>query len=276
MFGKEIYFLLTRDRLADDNKNWAKNIPCIQGLNMENLDARSFQPSMFQASIFTPDMEFSSAKVMSVFYPQCLKDFDADPETIPNMPGMPSEIPRVILRNRSDSFRFEISAARLNFFGRMKSQDKNPIDIKDFFAIAIRLFTIYKNVLDYRLGRLAVVRISYAISENPGLFLARHFCKEIWEAAPLNRPENFELHAHKLYNFANTYNINSWLRSKSGNLIDGKAIKRIILVEQDINTLEEEAKSKSYSIEEIENFYTSIIPEFDKILAQYYPINDGE
>ena len=93
----------------------------------------------------------------------------------------------------------EIAAARVNYFARIKAGDKAAFDIKQFYTEAVSFFSLFKKQLNCRIARLAAVRSVYAIHDNPGVFLARHFCKEIWDEAPLNRPENFELHEHKRY-----------------------------------------------------------------------------
>lgn len=243
---------------------------------MDLIDARSFRPSIFQATIFTPDMDFSTAKVMRSFYPKCAEQFDADPEVIPNLPGFPPEVPRVILKNKDDSLKLEIAAARVNYFERTKKHDAPAIDISQFYSNAIGFLSLFKKTVDCRIRRLAAIRTIYAIHDNPGLFLARHFCKDIWDEVPLNRPENFELHAHKIFPLSDKFTVNSWARSKTGNLTEDKKKTRIVLFEQDLNTLAEEAKDSSFTSEDIALFFNQIIPAFDNILYQYYPITEGE
>jgi hypothetical protein len=164
----------------------------------------------------------------------------------------------------------------VNYFGRMKKLDAPIIDIDQFYSDAIGFLSLFKETVDCRIGRLAAVRTLYAIHDNPGLFLARHFCKDIWDEAPLNRPENFELHAHKVFPLSDKFTVNSWARSKTGNLTEEKKKKRIVLFEQDLNTLAEEAKDNSFNSEDIALFFDQIIPEFDNILKQYYPIAEGD
>ena len=240
------------------------------------IDARTFRPFICQATIFTPDIDFSAAKIMSSFYPKCVEQFDADPEVIPNLPGLPPEVPRVIMKNIDGSLRLEIAAARVSCFERIIKHDTPPIEISQFYSSAISFLSLYKETVDCRIGRLAAVRTVYAIHDNPGRFLARHFCKDIWDEAPLNRPENFELHAHKVFSLSNKFKVNSWARSKTGNLTENEKKVRIVLFEQDLNTLAEEANHSSFTSEDIALFFNQAIPEFDNILNEYYPITEGE
>ena len=241
---------------------------------MDTINYSDFKTSILQATIFTPDQDFTTSKVMSTFYPKLSEIFDADPEVIPNLTGFPPEVPRVTLKNKLDSFKLEIAAVRINFFGRAKKEGSVHLD--DFFEKAKDLFCQFQDTIECRIGRLAAVRTVYARHENPGFFLARHFCKEAWDEAPLNRPENFELHSHKVYPLSNTFKVNSWARSKSGHLIIEKSKSRIVLFEQDINTILEEDSKKSFSHEDIKKFFSEAMPEFQKILKLYFPSSTGE
>lgn len=102
------------------------------------------------------------------------------------------------------------------------------------------------------------------------MFLAEHFCKEEWHKKPLNRPEGFELHAHKKYKLE-SFNVNSWVRSKTGHLQEEGADVSIALVEQDINTLAEESADRSFTSDEFKQFFSIVLKEFDNILQMYYP-----
>ncbi|MCI0342462.1 MAG: hypothetical protein L0216_15200 [Planctomycetales bacterium] len=123
-------------------------------------------------------------------------------------------------------------------------------------------------------GRLATVVTRIAEHETPGLFLARHFCKSRWDAAPLNRPEGFELHAHKSYKLPSGLKINSWVRNRTVQIVAPDQSERAaVSVEQDLNTLAEEANSSAFDERGIRSFFELAIPEFDAILKLYYPPN---
>ena len=146
-------------------------------------------------------------------------------------------------------------------------------DITHFFDGVPRLFEQYIDAFQVRVGRLAGILNRFAKNDSPGLYLARHFCKERWDTAPFNRPESFELHAHKRFALGNQIQVNSWVRSKSGKLASSeKQDQSIVLVEQDINTLAEEAPSRAFSLDEIRAFFRLAASEFDAILTLYYPL----
>jgi hypothetical protein len=234
------------------------------------LTSNAFKPSVCQATIFTPDEELSVAKMMSTFYPKWSAFFTADPEVRPFIPGFPSEVPRVVLQDKSGSWRLEIAAARANFFWGRTGEGQEPIELRQFYDEVTRVLLDYQNVIGCRVGRLAAVLTRIARHDNPGIFLAEHFCKESMRKAPLNRPENFELHAHKRFVLGNIFNVNSWVRNKTGYIPAEKETIPIVLVEQDINTLAEDARDRTLTPEEIALFFNLVIPEFDTILKLYF------
>lgn len=87
--------------------------------------------------------------------------------------------------------------------------------------------------------------------------------------APLNRPENFELHAHKRFVMSDEFQVNSWARSKTALLAEGEA--PIVTFEQDINTLPEAATSAKFDDDQLARFFQAVAPEFETIIKFYFP-----
>jgi hypothetical protein len=44
------------------------------------------------------------------------------------------------------------------------------------------------------------------------------------------------------------------------------------LVDQDLNTLAEDMEEREFSKEDIEKFFVATVPQFDKTLQLYYPV----
>lgn len=243
---------------------------------MQTLTAASFQHGSCQATVFTPDGDLSVSKVMKDLYPSLASRFDGEPTVLPPIPeGAPPEIPRIILESSSHEWRCEFSPARVNLFWRRAKSTTTGVCISDFFQQASDLLVQYSREVNARVGRLAGLVTRFAEHQTPGLFLARHFCKERWDRAPLNRPENFELHAHKRFALADGFQVNSWARSKTGLLKAEDAQKPIVLFEQDLNTLAEEAPSTAFGEAEVNRFFVAVAAEFDIILRLYYPKANG-
>ncbi len=239
---------------------------------MRTLTADDFKLASCQATVFTPAGDLAVSKVMKDLYPSLATVFDGEPTILPPVPeGMPPEIPRIIIESTSHEWRCEFSPVRVNIhWRRTKSTEVCPA-LGDFFDKAVETLLQYATQLNPRIARLSALARRFSVHEQPGLFLARHFCKKQWDEAPLDRPENFELHAHKRFAFAGDFTVNSWARSKTGKLSGDGDEKLIILFEQDLNTLAEEACERSFREEEVKKFFGAAATELDSILGLYYP-----
>ncbi len=90
-----------------------------------------------------------------------------------------------------------------------------------------------------------------------------------WIEGPLRRAEQFELHAFKVFRMAGERDVNSWMRCKTASLATSN--QPIVLVEQDLNTLQERAEEEQFNIDYIRQFFVDCQPELDRILNLYFP-----
>lgn len=239
---------------------------------MQEITASDFQLVSCQATLFTPDGDISVNKIIKELFPSFSNRFDGEPTVLPPVPeGAPLEIPRVIFESKSREWRCEFSPVRVNFFWRRTSTTDTSIDLVEFFHQAVDALVQYIEQLSPRVSRLAAVVTRFSPHKDPGLYLARHFCKEQWNEEPLNRPESFELHAHKRYKFPGGLEVNSWARCKTGKVSGNGNGKPIVLFEQDLNTLAVESKKIYFGEEKIRQFFSVVPSELDHILGLYYP-----
>ncbi len=239
---------------------------------MEELTTSSFELASCQATVFTPDGDLAVSKFMKELYPSLAELFDGEPTILPPVPeGAPPEIPRIILESASHEWRCELSPARVNVHWRRTKSTVTCVGLGDFFEEATKILLQYAGQLNPRIVRLAALTTRFSPHESPGVFLARHFCQDRWDKAPLNRPENFELHAHKRFTLASDLTVNSWARSKTGKLTGDGDEKLVVLFEQDLNTLAEAASEKEFAEAEIKKFFGAVATELDSILGLYYP-----
>lgn len=234
--------------------------------------AANFRLSSIQLTIFTHGLSFNPSKILGSVLTKWGHLFDAAPVSMPLPSEAPSEIPRIILQSSDGHYKLELAPSRANMFW-LRQAETDEIKADDFLDLATNLLCEYTATVNAKVGRIATVLNRYVKHENPGVFLAQHFCKDNWQTAPFNRPESFEIHAHKRYVLSNQFNINSWVRCKTG-LIKLPDQQKIILVEQDINTLPEETETKEFSNEQIKEFCEMVLEEFDSILSLYFP--EGE
>jgi len=224
-----------------------------------------------QATLFTPDEEVSATRLMRDIFPNWSNRFDGEPTVFPAMEGLPKEVPRVIFQSKSNEWRCEIASARINLFWKKVSLDSSEPALHSFYKDASDLLLQYIKLNNPRIGRIAAVLNWVSPHESPGLFLANHFCSERWHKSPFNRLGNFELHAHKRFSLGGKFNVNSWVRNKTGYISFGEDRKSVVLVEQDLNTLAEESSSTNFSGIQFNEFFLLAAEEFTTILKLYYP-----
>jgi hypothetical protein len=235
---------------------------------MVGLTARDFQLGIVRVVLFTDPDGFSSSAVMRSFFP-AVSEFDGDPHTIGDEAvGLPAEVPRVLLRARSGVWHCQVAPSRIDVFWNRPDGRDTPT-LSRVVDEGARVLKTYRSKVTTSVKRVAAVVTRYAGHEQGGLFLARHFCQERWHGQPLNRPESFELHAHKAYALKG-FSVNSWFRAKTGKMTERGSESAIVLAEQDLNTLPRE---REFSDDEISAFFTVCAAEFDHILGLYFPSN---
>jgi hypothetical protein len=229
-----------------------------------------------QASIFTPNLQFRPGKVLAYFLGEQADLFSGQPIVLPTeaMPGFP----QVILTSEDGRYRLQASSARLDLiWARQDPEDK--VELRSFLDQATGFFAGYLELTRGMAGRLACILTRTAPDNTPSMTLARHFCQERWLVGPLNRPSDFELHAHKRFLLGETFQINSWFRCKTAIIQYGKpesgVRSDVILVEQDFNTLAEESETREYTGDEMVSFFRHSPAELDVVLRLYFPNEDG-
>ena len=223
-----------------------------------------------QAVAFTPDEEVSPVKLIQGFLPRWAQRFDAEPLALPVSEVLIKETPRVILEDKKGNWRCHIASSRVDLFWRKKTPGNGDVTLAVFVDETANFLVDYRDFMNARVSRLSAVVSRHAPCENPGLFLSRYFCKPEITRGPLNRPESFELHARKSYILAGKFSINSWVRSKTG-ILPQESGRPTVLVEQDLNTLAEDAASAAFEEADIRSFFSAAGRELESILSIYYP-----
>lgn len=221
-----------------------------------------------QAAAFFPSGAAPNATQLLRRIPEeWFKHYSGEPIILPRPQGTPREVPALILQNHLGTEQIVVSHARIDVV--CTTQLTNEKGSKGFFTSAgDRIIDIAK-FSETRVGRIAAILHRIVEVPQPALALARHFCKEKWITdGPLNRPENFELHAHKTFTTQFGVIVNSWVRNKSATLATGTTI---VHVEQDMNTHQEVQETKDFGPSEVRTFFTQITNELDRTLALYYP-----
>jgi hypothetical protein len=233
--------------------------------------AAEFRAANLTALQFVPN-SISGGKIYRELPLTFLERFEGDPVIMPSFEGVPQEVPRLMLRSLATGWTCQFAGDRVVLSRVEVSVDDPGLNLAEFFRDACEIFLELNNVLHLLPNRFGVLSTRYVRHDQPGLYLSRHFCRDNLmdgPRAPLNRPENFELHAHKVYRMADAFGVNSWVRNKSGRLSVNNA--EILVVEQDINTISDGDNADGDNGNWTEIFFGAVAQELDQILDLYYP-----
>jgi len=228
---------------------------------------KQFDNVEMQVVLFTPGLQFSAARLLRSDDSRLLK-FDGEPMVFPNADDLPPDVPRMILTSVDGAFRLQASPKRVDVFVN-KIQAAGPRTAESVLADVGPILEAYVQATNAVVNRIAVVRKSLARMDQPAKAMATHFCKDRWISGPLNRPESFEIHAHKVYTLYGSLEVNSWIRCKTAR-INQESNPPGILVEQDCNTLAD--KVRDFSLPEISEFLAAVPGSFDETLSLYFPL----
>jgi hypothetical protein len=242
-----------------------------------------FRTVQVQASLFTPGLQFRSAKVLGHLLTEYSDKFDGEPQTLPPIDkfapsGLPSGLlvsqffPQIMLQSADGHLRLQAGASRLDVIreGDAITEEETSAQL----AWACELGLRYLELNDAKAGRVACIISRLGDASDPGKALAKHFCKPQWIDGPLNRPSSFEMHAHKRFRLDDLFEVNSWVRVKTAVRKEENAVPfppNVILVEQDVNSLTELMESRELSEHDLRRFFELSPREMCHVLEMYFP-----
>ena len=96
------------------------------------LTTRDFIPVLCQATLFTPDEDVSSARLLrGPLLAKWGELFDEEPTVLPSIDGIP-EVPRLTLQSKSLVWRCEIAPARINLYWYRVKAKLPEIGLQEF------------------------------------------------------------------------------------------------------------------------------------------------
>jgi hypothetical protein len=189
---------------------------------------------------------------------------------------VPPDFPRIQLGSRDGRWGFAASPSRIASSWSLKEEETEKAGALNQIVAACREpleHHVRKNGV--RVGRLGLVIVRLCQVEHPAQVLVERFCRDEMKDpgspdAPLRNSLNFEIHNHKRYTFpAGGLTVNSWVRCRTRAL--AKDQSPVLMVDQDINTLTEEMRERTFSLDDIASFYDTGVHEADAILGKYFP-----
>jgi hypothetical protein len=213
-----------------------------------------------QASVYTPDGELEVARLLRGLVPACLERFNTEPEVVSH-PASPH--PRILLRSATGMWRCEIAADRTDFYWLRPEARAPAPTLDEFYKVAAGLLAHYAEMSRSRISRLAAVVKRIAGHTAPALLAIGHFMRPELADTALEGTELFELHAHKRHALGR-FVVNASMRCRAAG--DGT-----IGLEQDLNTLAEQAASHRFTLDDIAAFFGHAAREHERVLPLYFP-----
>jgi hypothetical protein len=172
--------------------------------------------------------------------------------------------PRVLLRSATGMWRCEIAADRTDFYWIRPELSAPAPALDDFYQVATGVLVHYAEVSHGRISRLAAIVRRIAGHATPALFAVDHFTRPELATTALEGTESFELYAHKQH-VLGRFMVNASMRCRATG--DGT-----VDLEQDLNTLAEQAASRRFTLEDIAEFFGHAAREHEHVLALYFPV----
>lgn len=229
----------------------------------------SFSIYQVQAVIYTPETEqFSQAAVLGTILNRYASRFDGPVQALPLPPGAPPELPQLILTSSDGGFKLQAGPTRTDSFwaripGRREEDAFSCIEVLDHYVRSVEK--------PLRIARVALVITRIADHENPADELVRRFANPEAAERVFRNSQSFEIHNHKVYELRATgMRINSWMRCKAVQMVKPEE-KKIVLVEQDLNSIEDVQAPRALEADEIGGFFKAASEEANEILRKYFP-----
>lgn len=238
------------------------------------MKASDFILNSVQIALFSSKPgDFSPAVILGSVLGKFQSRFNGDIQALPIPADAPVEIPRVILSSRDGAYRIDSGPVRTDAY--WQRVDASKVDLKEYAKKTFEPLAQLIAEKQLSIGRCAFIVTRTLDDPKAAEHLAEKFCKNELrgDSGPLKRSDFFELHNHKKYQIeisgGKPQAINSWIRCKA--VQAAKDQRHMIMIEQDLNTPQEDLPKRLFSKDELTGFVDVAIGEVDKTLKLYFP-----
>jgi hypothetical protein len=231
------------------------------------LTVQQLIPISFQATIFTPGLTFDQSRILSFVLTELADRLDDAPVSLPKADRLPPAVPRIVVQSKDKRYKLEAGPARFNLYNL--KVDQRILDLDEFVEFATETFRSYVDTINARVGRLAAVLTRAAKVPDPAAEISGRFCRDEYIERAFQGSETFEIHNHKKYRLEDRFHVNGWVRWKCGFEGNPQKRQRLVIVQQDINTLSEDLDSLQFAHDEIAQYFRAVKTAFDSTLATY-------
>ncbi|MCX6806859.1 MAG: hypothetical protein NT135_01920 [Candidatus Berkelbacteria bacterium] len=186
--------------------------------------------------------------------------FDAEPVVLPFPPDTPQNIPRIILKNKNETYSCNISINRVDIFQSLFPIHVKNLDnaLKDQKTTVIKIFNFFKNK-DLTINRIGfVVSGMLKINDNSS---AEYLTKEFIKTGKLDIPRELSIVYNKRLKIKdNDYNHRIVMRG---------GLDKQLFLQIDINTIPEMMAIKDLKIEDIKEILDYSTERITKINEEF-------
>jgi hypothetical protein len=235
------------------------------------VSRNDFTLNSVQTAVFTQDQSaFVAGKALAAVLEKFSQRYDGQMQVLPLPLNAPLEIPHVSLQSSDGKWRLNMGPSRLDSFWTNLPFTITPLSLESVAQECAEVQDHYLGKRQAQVGRLALIVSRICPVERPAETLIQHFCNERSQQQPFRHSATFEVHNHKVYTPEKEgidYQVNSWVRCKTTSLVADN--RPVILVEQDLNTLEK--PPHLFDDSQIRAFFRMAVHEADEILRVYFP-----
>ncbi len=231
-----------------------------------------FDVVKLQLTAFTPhSSQFNASTFLTHVLGKHKARYSGNLRVMPLPPEVSAQVPHVELGSASDGWVLHGSPGRIDSY--WYAVDSTP-PLSEIVVDCASPLLDYLTEVKPRLGRFGFVINRACKTDHPAAELVNRFCSEAARnpdspEAPLRNSRSFQIHNLKRYSSPiDGIEINSWVRCLAGPAGDEEAG---IVVEQDINTPQEELGARAFSIEEAASFFPMALGEAQSVLSKYFP-----
>jgi hypothetical protein len=219
-----------------------------------------------QAVVFVGELRVSdNLGFASEFVKKTGNVFNYEPQILSLPPGAPPELPRIILKNREQSFGIQFAQNRITFFYQDVHNQNKDLDSL-FPTYRLHLGNVIEGVFEMlpiepsRLG--SVTHLFHQMSESSNRFFTEHLFREGTISEPFQMQLAF-LHKVQLENL----NANRWIRYRTLHNQKEPFDDNAVAIEIDVNTLQEE--EHSFDAADILSFFMLVKEHITHELKQF-------
>lgn len=234
------------------------------------IQASDFEFSTVQTVVWTTNNPaFSQAKFLAAILGRFSEKYNGAVQTIPLPDSASQDIPRVILESADQVWKLQASAYRCDSF--LNLSDSIRKEITDPILETSKVLISYLEQFEVQATRLAVIIVRTCESSNPANELIEHFCNERSKNSVFRNMEDFQIHGYKSYLFSRVnLNVNSWVRCLTGFSDSANGKQPIIIIEQDMNTVEN-TFSTTFAPNVVHSYFSEALKELSLVFEQYFP-----